>query len=335
MNRSIPIKERWKMDNEMMFYFNMESRTLPMILGGAVGDALGVPVEYRPRDSYTITDMTGYGTYQQPIGIWSDDTSLTMCLIESILQKENANGLLKRFQDYLENGYWTPDGYAFDIGISTKKAIDRFKKGISAEKCGGIEEYENGNGALMRISPLVPMLSQVFDIDRKVKRIEEVCYITHRHPRSTLACIIYIQFMTMLFNNNDKFKAYYEIAQWIKKYASTGVYARELPHFQRFTESSLHHLRRDSIRSDGYVVHTLEAALWCFLKHDTYKKVVLEAVNLGGDTDTVSFIAGTMAGLYYKMEGIPIEWTMKLKKIDELKDKCKEFCKFITKEFYG
>lgn len=334
MNNRTSIRHKWKSDNEMFYYIGLEKKILPMILGAAVGDALGVPVEFKTRGSYEVSDMIGYGTHYQPKGTWSDDTSLTMCLIEAIIKNETEDDILKKFGDYLKNGYWTPKGEAFDIGIATQQAIERHQKGIPAKACGGKNENDNGNGALMRISPLVPMLSQTFDFDKKINKIKKICEITHAHPRSTLACIIYIQFMIMLYNNNEKVIAYEETVDLINKYVKKDEYFVEFPYFDRILTNRIYNYDKEAIQSDGYVVHTLEASMWCFFKHDNYKDIILEAVNLGGDTDTVAFMAGTMAGLYYKIEAIPQEWIKNLVEVEMIEGKCKEFCRFLAENEY-
>lgn len=334
MNNRNNISQKWKSDNEMFYYVGLEKKILPMILGAAVGDALGVPVEFKPRGSYKINDMIGNGTHHQPKGTWSDDTSLTMCLIEGIIKNETEDDILEKFGNYFKNGYWTPKGKCFDIGITTQHAIERHQQGIFAKVCGGKKENDNGNGALMRISPLVPMLSQTFEFDKKINKIKEICEITHAHPRSTLACIIYIQFMIMLYNNNEKNIAYEETVNLINKYVEKDEYFQEFSYFDRILTNRIYNYKKEVIQSDGYVVHTLEASMWCFFKHDNYKDIILEAVNLGEDTDTVAFIAGTMAGLYYKIEAIPQEWIENLVEVKKIEDKCKEFCRFLAKNEY-
>ena len=184
---------------------NLESlRTmiLAVIYGLAVGDALGVPVEFEERDTYSLTDMIGYGTYQQPPGTWSDDTSLTLALMEHLGEESDLNGLMEKFVAY-RNGYLTPFGNCFDIGIATNEAIERYLSGISPEACGGKDERSNGNGALMRISPLVFLLIKMSNLIDQVKVIKKYTTVTHGHPRSIVASIIYIFLLKdMLFNNS-------------------------------------------------------------------------------------------------------------------------------------
>lgn len=155
---------------------NLESlRTiiLAVIYRLAVGDALGVPVEFEERDTYCLTDMIGFGTYHQPPGTWSDDTSLTLELMEHLDEKSDLNGLIDKFIAY-RDGCLTPFGNCFDIGIATNEAIERYLSGISSEECGGQDERSNGNGALMRISPLVFLLLRNSNLIEQVEFIKNI-----------------------------------------------------------------------------------------------------------------------------------------------------------------
>lgn len=184
---------------------NLESlRTMvsAVIYGLVIGDALGVPVEFEERDTYRLYDMVGYGTYHQPPGTWSDDTSLTLALIEHLGKKSDLSILMDKFVAY-RDGYLTPFGYCFDIGIATNEAIERYLSGISPEACGGKDERSNGNGALMRISPLVFLLNKNTNLSEQVKLIIKYTTLTHHHPRSIVASIIYIFLLKeLLFNDS-------------------------------------------------------------------------------------------------------------------------------------
>lgn len=298
------------------------------IMGGIVGDALGVPVEFKGRNA-GITDMVGYGTYNMPPGTWSDDTSLTMCLMENLLAEKDENDLMNRFVAYQDKGYWTPYGEMFDIGIATANAISRFKQGLPAVQCGGNTEYDNGNGALMRIAPLVFTLLQEPSFQLRKKEIERIAHVTHAHPRSTLGTIIYVEFLINLYEKHtplDSLKMALHTCQ--EELAREHQYMNECKAYERIFNLSLLEADRDSIRSDGYVVHSLEAALWCFFTHNSYEDAVLEAVNLGSDTDTIAFITGTLAGIYYGMDNIPEKWVNTLASKDKLIDLCERFGDF-------
>lgn len=324
--------ERWNEDDRMFLALRIKKRLIPTILGGIVGDALGVPVEFKSRDLY-IKGMTGYGTYNQPEGTWSDDTSLTLCLIENLIEEKDETDLMEKFIAYRDKGYWTPYGTMFDIGRTTDEAIERFKNGVPAGQCGGTAEFDNGNGALMRVSPLVFTLWEEFDFNKRKKEIERVAQITHGHPRSTLGCIIYLEFLINLFHNNSPIEALeMSMDTCFNELKTNEKYIRELSFYKKIFDKSILNANREDIRSDGYVVHSLEAALWCFFKHDNYKDSVLEAVNLGGDTDTIAFLTGTMAGLYYRMESIPEEWINTLARKEDIFTLCERFFQYCFKK---
>ena len=308
---------------------NLESlRTmiLAVIYGLAVGDALGVPVEFEERDTYCLSDMIGYGTYHQPPGTWSDDTSLTLALMEHSGEKSDLNELMNKFLAY-RDGYLTPFGYCFDIGIATNEAIERYLSGISPEACGGKDERSNGNGALMRISPLVFLLIKVSNLIEEVELIKKYTMLTHRHPRSIVASIIYIFVLKdMLFN--DSLPEVLDSVQ-IKLeeiFRQNSEYWEEYEiHFKEIFAEKFYYKNRKEIKSTGYVVDTLKACLWCLGTTDNFKDAVLKAVNLGEDTDTIGAITGTLAGAKYSMKSIPNEWVEKLANKSLIDEKCDQF----------
>ncbi|QHZ49016.1 MULTISPECIES: ADP-ribosylglycohydrolase family protein [Bacillus] len=308
----------------------MADRLFPVIIGGIVGDALGVPAEFKARN-LNIKGMTGYGTYNQPPGTWSDDTSLTLCFMENLIEEKDETELMKKFAAYRE-GYWTPYGRMFDIGRATDEAIECFMRGTPVEQCGGASEFDNGNGALMRISPLAFTQSAEPDFSKRKAEIERWAHITHRHPRSTLGCIIYIECLINLIRHDQPDMAYRKAVHLCLDHLSESEYEREFAAYERVLNEEMAGLQREDIISDGYVVHSLEAALWCFLHHDRYADAVLEAVNLGGDTDTIAFITGTLAGAYHQLEGIPEEWINALARKDDILALCKKFSQFCLEQ---
>ena len=307
---------------------NLESlRTMisAVIYGLVVGDALGVPVEFEKRDTYSIIDMIGYGTYNQPPGTWSDDTSLTLALMEHLGEKSDLSILIDKFVSY-RDGYLTPFGYCFDIGIATNEAIERYLSGISPEVCGGKDERSNGNGALMRISPLVFLLLKNFNLINQVKVIKKYTTLTHGHPRSIVASIIYLFLLKdMLFY--DSLPEVLDSVQ-IKLeeiFSQNSEYWEEYEnHFKEIFDEEFYHKSREEIKSTGYVVDTLKACLWCVGTTNSFKDAVLKAVNLGEDTDTIGAITGTLAGAKYSFESIPKEWIEKLVNKALIEEKCEQ-----------
>ncbi|MBP3039934.1 ADP-ribosylglycohydrolase family protein [Bacillaceae bacterium Marseille-Q3522] len=293
-----------KVDKEQYFRLFLKKRVVPGVLGACIGDALGVPFEFKNRDYLKlnpVTGMTGYGTYNQPAGTWSDDSSLTFGLMESLINGYNVENIAENMWKYLHEAYWTPHGEVFDIGTTTRNAILKFTNGTPPLQCGGEDIYDNVNGLLMRIMPIVFYLGKNFDFDIKKLYTEQVSSITHRHPRSILACLIYVEFLQNIFANLDKEKAYNETIKVIKEKLSMTPYKEEMQHFNRILSGNIQNCDVDDIKSTGYVVDTLEACFWCFLTSERYKQSVLKAINLGNDTDTIGFLTGSLAGVYYKI----------------------------------
>lgn len=284
------------------------------IMGLVVGDALGVPFEFRQRDTFRAEGMTGFGTYSQPPGTWSDDSSLTLATV-NILAYIGAKPqwIMNAFHRWLYYADYTPHGIVFDCGVGTHNAIRRFAEGIPPERCGGTSERDNGNGALMRILPMA-------FYPGSMKDVVKVASLTHNHAISNTACAIYVAIAIALLDGRNKHQAIREGFEKIQ-------YAMDVPdNFSRVP--ALESLQRHEIRSEGFVMDTLEAALWCLLKADSYSETVLMAVNLGGDTDTTAAVAGGLAGILYGIggeKGIPLEWIDQIAKQGEIKDLCKAF----------
>lgn len=290
--------------------------------GGIIGDALGVPYEFCERGSFTARDMTGCGTYGLPPGTWSDDTSLTLCLIKNIIQGGNTSTLLDKFLLWFGKGKYTPYGVMFGIGTTTQNALLRYKSGVPPHLCGGAEEKENGNGSLMRIAPLAFVLHTTKDFSKRAETVKQYSEITHRHPRSVLACIIYIELLIGMLKSKPLEKALKTACDLCRSNLAGSIYEREFPHYARLFDGTIKYASQDTIQSGGYVVHTLEAALWSCLNSTSLKQAILTAVNLGEDTDTIGSIAGTIAGMQYKNpQEIPEAWLKKIarkKAIDKL-----------------
>lgn len=292
------------------------------IIGLVVGDALGVPVEFKGRDTYNVTDMIGYGTYNQPPGTWSDDSSMTLATLESIVRMGaiDAADIMNNFYEWLQNGKFTPHNEVFDVGGATRRAVVRYANGTDPAKCGGKTRMDNGNGALMRILP-VAILAETDSHDKMVT-VKSIAGLTHNHPISHIACFIYAFVVENLMNGADKRSALSNAIQVVG-----GLYG-ETEVWQEFRYvAEIDKFDRDEIKSSGYVVDTLEAALWCFLNTTNYRDCVLLAVNLGEDTDTVAAVAGGLAGIYYDCggeNGVPDEWISQIARKDWIKGLCDE-----------
>jgi ADP-ribosylglycohydrolase len=281
-----------------------------LLFGVAAGDALGVPVEFQPRGSFRVNGMQGYGTHNQPPGTWSDDTSLTLCLADSLSRGFDPGDIARNFILWHDAGAFTAHGQVFDIGNSTAQAIHRLKEGIAPENAGGRGENENGNGSLMRIAPLVFYLADKPREERFVIT-KTVSSMTHAHAWSVMACFIYIEYLRKLLGGMEKKAAYKELQEDFhipEDYSDCFIGQNTFEKFSRILWSDIDALPEAEIRSSGFVIDTLEAALWCFLTTNTYRDAVLKAVNLGKDTDTTAAVTGALAGITYGLDGIPAEW---------------------------
>ena len=312
----------------------MDNKILSGLLGLATGDALGVPVEFRDRDylrKHTVTRMTGYGTYNQPAGTWSDDSSLTFCLVESLITGYSTQDMANKFISWYKKDYWTPYGEVFDIGITTRQALNNVEGGIEPTDCGGKNVGDNGNGSLMRILPLAFYLKDKPNNFEKYQTIHDVSAITHGHIRSMLACSIYVDLAVGLLNGLDLVTAYNNMKTIILS-AYSNIEPNEIDRFDRVLATDISKLHRDDIKSSGYVVNTLEASIWCLLTSNSYTETVLKAVNLGGDTDTTAAVVGGLAGIYYGAENIPKDWLDVLARKDDIVDLCTRFSNSLKKQ---
>ncbi len=197
----------------------MDDKLLGGILGLIVGDALGVPVEFMSREDLRqnpVSEMREFGTFNQPKGTWSDDSTMTLCLMDSLSNGLNYDDICIKFLSWIEDGYMTPHGEAFDIGITTRNSLYNYSKGIPPLECGGDDEYDNGNGSLMRILPLA-FYTAGMPLEEKFAIAEDIFGLTHGHMRSKIACSIYVQFVSELLKGYDKDKALKQTIIHIKR----------------------------------------------------------------------------------------------------------------------
>ena len=286
------------------------------MLGLAVADALGVPAEFRAReelDADPVTGMRAYGTHHMPAGTWSDDTSMTLCALDALAQPEFSwDAVMENFVRWYRDAEFTANGVMFDIGISCRRAIDNYaRQHRKPLRCGLKDAHSNGNGSLMRILPFILYAPEDLGF------IEEASDLTHAHRRSEMACGVYALLLEeILEQGRDGIPAALKKAEAV--YGDEDEWTYYAPLLTIETRS------RGSIRSGGYVVDTLEAALWCLLTTESYRGCVLKAVNLGEDTDTVAAVAGGLAGALYGMEGIPQEWLDALLRREDIEELCEK-----------
>lgn len=294
-----------------------------ILFGLAVGDALGVPVEFMSREeiaSNPVTDMREFGTHGQPKGTWSDDASLAFCLAESLTKGYDIQDIADNLFRWKYNNLWTARGKVFDIGIATSSAIDRIAKRGNPIECGGADVSSNGNGSLMRILPLLPELKGL-NIEETFKKISDVSSITHRHPISLISCFYYMEYARCLITGFDRFEAYHFLKRhFITMAEGMGFTDDVIYYLSRLTEENIFDYPMDKIHSSGFVVHSLEASIYNLLTTNSYSEAVLQAVNMGQDTDTTAAITGGLAGMIYGFDSIPKEWINVLARKDDILD---------------
>lgn len=306
----------------------MENAVKAGIFGVCIGDALGVPVEFKSRETlkrFPVEKMQEFGSWNQPKGTWSDDSSLTLCLADELTKGYDLEKIGQSFVKWNKYGHWTAHGRLFDIGGTTRHAIARLIKGESAKFSGNIFEEDNGNGSLMRILPLAFYLKNEEDIEKLYQTVKEVSSITQGHFRSVFACFIYVVFAIELMKGKDKKEAYDHVQKTALKFAEIqGFNPKEIQLFDKIIKNDISTYSEDEIRGSGYVLQSLEASLWCFLNSESYSEAVLKAVNLGEDTDTTGAITGGIAGIYYGFESIPEEWVAELVRKEDIEKLCEK-----------
>ena len=298
-------------------------RIKAVVIGHAVADALGVPVEFRSRESLDpapVTDMMGYGTYPYPAGTWSDDTSMALAALDSLATgKVDFDEVMKNFAKWFYEDDYTPTGKLFDVGGTCARAIERYSEGVAPTMCGLAEASANGNGALMRIHPFV---LYAYRKGMRTKEWERLIFdasaLTHRHRRSLIGSGIYTFVLLELLATPEEESVYKGLEKARARYEKEP----EAVYYQRIFRDDFAKLPREQIKSSGYVVDTLEAALWCLLTTDSYRECVLKAANLGEDTDTVAAIAGGLAGALYGFSGIDGAWRQTLLRLDYIEQMC-------------
>lgn len=298
------------------------------IIGLAVGDAMGVPIEFFKREDLInnpVTTMLGEQSHFMPKGSWSDDTSLNLALIDSINTKKKIDlfDIGQNFIEWGENGKYTPTNKMFGIGRTTLKAIARLEKGnIKPEECGGNTESENGNGSLMRILPMAYYCySKKYNDEEIYDIIKKVSSITHAHEISIMGCYIYVKFAIELLNGNNIKNAYKNIRKL--KYQYFSDYCKKL--YSRIIDSNIAKLKLADIKSSGYVIDTLEATIWTLLNTENYNQAIIGSINLGGDSDTIGACTGGLAGIYYGINNINKQWIKDLQKYDYIEEMCNRF----------
>ncbi len=291
------------------------------IYGFAVGDALGVPVEFKSRamlEKDPVTKMVGYGSYEIEEGVYSDDTAMTLATLDSIskMGKIDCNDMMDRFCAWVNNGSYSATGVVFDIGITTKYAIMKYQdEKVDATLCGSNAISSNGNGSLMRMFPIAYYCFFEKKEEKEIfSLVKEVSSMTHAHEISIMGCYLYTLYLIFLLEGQTKNDAYQKLKE--KDYSFFKDETRK--YYHRLLEDDISNVSLEKIASSGFVVDTLEAVFYNVLTCNSYQEAVLKAVNMGDDTDTVGAITGSIAGVLYGYQEIPLDFLNTLKGKDKI-----------------
>lgn len=303
-----------------------------ILIGVAVGDALGFPAQFQPRSERKKCPVVDMGKYLDEngqnrswgddlTGLWSDDTSLTLCLAKSLLGGFNLKDQAEKFVAWLDEGYLSAKDKAFDVGMQTTESLAKVRTILQSKNydqleslASDVDEQNNGNGSLMRILPLLGYIigknvHDQFDLIRKASAL------THPHIRSALCCFLYLKMAEYIINDADKYTAFQSACKdTLSLMEHLNCADAEYKALNRLLSCDLAKLPEEEIESGGYVVSSLEASIWCLLTTDSLREALLKAVNLGEDTDTTGAITGGLAALLYGVDSIPSTWIDQLKK---------------------
>ncbi len=291
-----------------------QDRRLGALIGLAVGDALGTALEFKPPGTFVpLTDMLGGGPFNLRPGQWTDDTSMALCLLDSLTQCNgfDAHDQMTRYCRWYDDGYLSSRGFCFDIGNTTRDALDRFRD-TDDPFAGSDDEYAAGNGSLMRLAPIPVFYHQ--DADACVAYAALSSRTTHGEQRAVDACAFYAGLIWAALNGETKDNL---LAPGYSPAPDALQLDARHPAIQAVAIGSYKTRQPPEIRGSGFVVDALEAALWAFHHSDTFRDGALLAVNLGDDADTTGAIYGQLAGAYYGYAGIPAEWVERVEAVLE------------------
>lgn len=277
----------------------MKDNIIGTLIGLAVGDAVGTTVEFCARGMFPpVTDMVGGGPFDLEAGQWTDDTSMALCLADSIINANfDLNDQMDRYVSWWQEGYLSSNGTCFDIGFTTRLALASYRE--DGDPYAGDEgTMSAGNGGLMRIAPVIMAYHGRSDFNHLAI---ECTKTTHPTLMCLDASVYFCNAVKRAYTSKDKG---FIILDDSHSYSSNPMIS--------IASGAFVNKKYEDLDNTGYVIHSLESAMWCFYHTDNFKDAILKAVNLGGDSDTIAAICGQIAGAYYGLGGIPSEWVEKL-----------------------
>jgi ADP-ribosylglycohydrolase len=276
---------------------DIQARCRGALLGLAVGDAVGTTLEFKPPGSFAPIDgMLGGGPFHLRPGEWTDDTSMALCLAESLVECQgfDAHDQMTRYVRWMDEGYYSVKGYCFDIGGTVVRALQRFKQTA-------------GNGSIMRLAPVALAFAHL--PQQAIERAAESSRTTHAAPTAVDACRYLAALLVGALNGASKEEL---LADYYSPVPGYWAMHPLCPEVAEIAAGSFKHRRPPQIEGTGYVVKSLEAALSSFYHSSSFDEGCLKAVNLGNDADTTGAVYGQLAGAFYGVEGIPAGWCEKL-----------------------
>lgn len=285
------------------------------LLGLATGDALGTTLEFKPPGTFQpIDDMVGGGCHNLEPGQWTDDTSMALCLATSLVECGgfDARDQMERYVRWWREGYLSSTGRCFDIGNTTRESLERFER-TKNPLAGTSDSMAAGNGSLMRLAP-VPMFF-IRDAAEAIERSADSSKTTHGAAEAVDACRYFAGLLVGALQGVDKDTLLSD------RYRPLGGHwqrNRLTKKIDAVAAGSFKHKRPPDIKGAGFVVLSLEAALWAFHESTDFRDGALRAVNLGDDADTTGAIYGQIAGAYYGAEAIPEDWQQRLAMMDKI-----------------
>lgn len=292
-----------------------EERFIGALLGLASGDALGTTLEFKPPASFEpIEDMVGGGPFSLEPGYWTDDTSMALCLAESLLERDGFDAVdqLQRYVRWWRDGHLSSTGRCFDIGNTVSRALAHFEKTGDAHS-GPTDPYSAGNGSIMRLAPVVLFFASSHQ--QAIEYAAESSQTTHGAPSAVDGCRYFAALLVGALQGASK----EELLS--PRYTPVEGYWEQHPLTAEIDTVAAGSFKKKSppeIRGTGYVVQSLEAALWAFAHTEDFRTGALAAVNLGDDADTTGAVYGQLAGAFYGAEAIPPQWRTKLAMIKHL-----------------
>ena len=275
---------------------DIRDRALGAFLGLAVGDAVGTTLEFCSRDAQPrLQDMVGGGPFNLPPGAWTDDTAMALALADSLAASEtlDCRDLMDRFVRWWQDGDYSCTGHCFDIGNTTRQALDRYRQ-TGDPLAGSTDPQSAGNGSLMRLAPVA--LRFCYDRPHLITAAADQSRATHGAEETVDACRAFAELLAEAIAGSPR-------ADLLARRQFEGA-----PAVARVMAGSWRGRPRNRIRSSGYVVHTLEAAIWSVARTGNFRNAVLLAANLADDADTVAAVTGQLAGAHYGLSGIPADW---------------------------